>query len=146
MKRFISYLLVVFVLTTICACSSESEPIEITKENIGEYLQINLKESNERSKDDYLGTFYYKDITLEIYPVKDVCFENVKLTIEVPQYGAYETDDPPVFNIILPTNGYYTPDVVEESCFVTLYNTKTGKTENDPDYIIKSIEGTVKIN
>ena len=86
MKKFISMLLAVILCLSMCACGASSSPaapkeIELTKDNIGDYITI----SGEYKNGDYHSTILYyvstADLDFKAYSTVAGSFSNVEITV-----------------------------------------------------------------
>lgn len=84
MKKILNLILAVVMCLTFVACGGESEPetVELTKENIGEYIEIRGEYKN---GDYHSGILYYTstaDLDIQAYSIVSGTFDNVKITVK----------------------------------------------------------------
>lgn len=86
MKKILSLILAVMVCLIFAACGGETETepeaVELTKENIGEYIEIRGEYKN---GDYHAGFLYYTstaDLDIQAYSIVPGTFDNVKITVK----------------------------------------------------------------
>lgn len=174
MKRIVLFLLATIMCFSLVACEekeeqpeqseqSEEKVIELTPENIEEYLDINVDFINH-----FHGSKYYPDLNVSLWvreqevsvwvsPKQPGEFFEADIQIEVPLYGYWfedvdvdkETVDTDIeYSFRIPKNGEYKAEIVEiehEPGFNNSFNKYEGmrgyKEKNDPLFIIKSVSG-----
>ena len=116
-KAISTKLLVFFLVSVMCiACTSCGKPseVQLTKENIKDYLSFDFSyEEGESTK--VLG-FYsrHADIITKTYPISSGSFSDVKITIEIPVATGWSIAGEPASNhtfiqsFRLPASGEYT--------------------------------------
>lgn len=129
--RIVSMLLCLILLFSLVGCGAgkQKKEIELTGENIKDYLSISLEYTGQR-KPTIISSLSDYTVLLKVYPVQDVSFNNVELILhfslgtssyskwEVPQsdpaylYSSEVTnkDGFPnylVTKIVLPSDGHY---------------------------------------
>ena len=92
MKKAIVILLTLCLCVSLCACGNtkdieptEPTSIELTSENISQYLNIKVNEPTDES--------YYRWITFEIYPLQAGNFKNVEIELSLNVLHAYILND-----------------------------------------------------
>ena len=148
MKKALSAILLAAALMALCACSSEPEPVELTTDNIEDYLAFSFDYSDVERQTKIGISFGYTDLTLDCYAVASGSFTDASVTVESPLTNgwgvssadkAYNPDDTEtlVCSFRLPANGSYseTHDLIAAIAY------------SDPDvqniaYTITEVSGT----
>ncbi|MCQ2529279.1 MAG: hypothetical protein MJ108_09230 [Saccharofermentans sp.] len=94
MKKIISIVLIVSMLFALCGCGDESSAndsssksdeqtkVELTVDNVEEYLEINCEYVNATREQNVVGQWLKEsDIKIETYAITSGSFENVEITL-----------------------------------------------------------------
>lgn len=117
MKRIISVVLLAVLCCSLCSCGKTKE-VELTTENIGEYLEIDTTYGKHETHKSIGINFTYTDVYLKLYPIVSASFNNVEITLEIAcpsewkvtsSDSAYEkaNDTRMVLTFKLPADGKY---------------------------------------
>ena len=122
MKRILALILVIALCLGLCACGGGKTTVDLTKENIEEYLDFSVSHSSARiQQTNIMGvnlSFSEVDVFLKIYPTVPGGFENVSISMKIHCPNNWEVDssdreyDPNdtstmTFTVDLPANGEY---------------------------------------
>ena len=157
MKKLLALILAASMAFSLAACGGGgdegSKEVELTADNIGDYLSLSLETSNLRAQNILgvnLGSL--QDITLSGYAVQGGSFNNVQITFEIqlPEFAfevaqsddAYDenNEETLTFTVRLPANGEFSEvHTVGSSVSYDLG-------DYDIEYTIKEISGTFAHN
>ena len=84
MKKIIALLLAALLCFTVCACGGAPKTVELTTDNIEEYLSFNFAYGDVERQTKLGISFGYTDLTMKTYAISSGNFENVKITLSVP--------------------------------------------------------------
>ena len=147
MKKLMALILTAALALCLAACGGTKE-VELTKDNIEEYLDFDFDYSEVERQKTIGITFGYTDITCNTYAVQAGDFNNVEVTVEIllnngwsvsSSDTAYDKNNPEILtmNFRIPVDGEYTKthDLIASIVF------------QDPDaqninYNITSVSGT----
>lgn len=156
MKKLLALILAASLAFSLAACGGGdggSKEVELTADNIGDYLSLSLETSNLRAQ-NILGVNFgsLQDITLSGYAVQGGSFNNVQITFEIqlPEFAfevaqsddAYDenNEETLTFTVRLPANGEFSEvHTVSSSVSYDLG-------DYDIEYTIKEISGTFAHN
>ncbi len=150
MKRVIPLVLVMaMTLLTLSGCADGGKQVELTKENIYDYLEIGTSYGEYKTHTTIGVAFTDVDVYLKVYPVVSATFENVEITAEIScpigwkvnsSDSAYSKSDVTVmkFTFRLPSDGRF-----EETHSIGRSSWKAAPNEDCKIKII-SVTGTVK--
>lgn len=156
MKKLLALILAASLAFSLAACDGGdggSKEVELTADNIGDYLSLSLETSNLRAQ-NILGVNFgsLQDITLSGYAVQGGSFNNVQITFEIqlPEFAfevaqsddAYDenNEETLTFTVRLPANGEFSEvHTVSSSVSYDLG-------DYDIEYTIKEISGTFAHN
>ncbi|NBI68332.1 hypothetical protein D1646_16300 [Pseudoflavonifractor sp. 60] len=162
MKKLLAFILAAALALSLVACGGGGDggrkEVELTADNIEDYLSLSLETSNLRAH-NILGTNFgsLQDITISAYAVQGGSFNNVQITFEIPLptlgssvelFTVAESDDAYDENnettltltVRLPANGEFSEVHTVGSSLS--YNLD----DYDIEYMIKEISGTFAPN
>ena len=162
MKKLLALMLAAALALSLVACGGGgdggSKEVELTADNIEDYLSLSFETSNLRAL-NILGTDFgsLQDITISAYAVQGGSFNNVQITFEIPlptlgdSYAlfkvaasddAYDQNNETIlaFTVRLPANGEFSE--VHTVGSDLSYNLD----DYDIEYIITEISGTFNPN
>ncbi len=83
MKNVFTLLLALVMCLSILVACGEPEPIELTQDNISQYLRIRAYfDSNYETERKIVGYFGYGRLIIECYPVQKGSFQNVSFVVQ----------------------------------------------------------------